>query len=143
MTRPVPIESLCRSAGIALVEKRLDWPRGHLAAYVDEDSDCPTLVVNAGMPLERRRFAAAHALEHYWRRHSPRQCDPKRAYRLSNTDLAERQANRGALIALLPKGRIDALIRDEGVTNVKEIAKRMQVSEAAVHCRLFELGWLG
>ena len=95
----------------------------------------------------RQRFTIAHELGHYLLGHlsgeeSKQFRDVTRNFTSATYNPKEVAANRMAAQILMPADKLDFLIYKKGVTSIKELAKIMRVSEAAMLYRLKNLGWI-
>lgn len=140
-TAPVDVEGLTKALGLNLRYAYLD---SNIAGMIEKSDDSYTITVNASDAETRQRFTIAHELGHYVH-HRDRIGDgieDNRMYRntgaFHNTKigaLQETQANQFAANLLMPSELIHKL-RNSGVTNEREMARRLGVSLHAMCIRL-------
>tara|TARA_Y100000782_G_C10169204_1_gene259016 strand:+ start:330 stop:839 length:510 start_codon:yes stop_codon:yes gene_type:complete len=102
---------------------------------------------NSTESLNRQRFTLAHELGHHALGHvepgkKMQRVDMPTAFNSNTDDWEERQANNFAAQILMPLDAIKTMLFAKGVSNIKELAKIFQVSEAAMYYRLKNLGYL-
>ena len=68
--------------------------------------------------------------------------DYAKNFKTTTYDPKEVAANKLAAQLLMPRDKLEFLIYKKNITSVKELAKIMRVSEAAMVYRLKNLGWL-
>lgn len=135
---PVQMIALADDLGID-VYRAPGWP-SDLSGMIKKVADTRSgfaIYVNAAHPRTRRRFTIAHECAHAIL-HPDLIGDgitEDALYRSGLSNRVEAQANRLAADILMPRDRLDALIR-EGLTNVRELANRFDVSEQAMAIRL-------
>ena len=118
-----------------------------LCGFIEKDEDEKTTIYyNPNHHENRIRFTIAHELAHYLLGHLN---DTQKEYRdftdsFKNTNYnpKEIEANKLAAKILMPEDKLDFLIYKKGITSIKELAKIMRVSEAAMMYRLKNLGWI-
>lgn len=103
--------------------------------------DGPTIRFNSREPKVRQRFTIAHELGHYALAHGDAFRDTSGEFSASNFDLREVSANQFAAALLIPKAAVDEVI-SQGTTQLAELARIFEVSEAAMRYRLKDLGWV-
>ena len=96
--------------------------------------------------IERQRFTIAHELGHYTSGHLVGNTtmfrDGTKSYSRDNYDIQEYEANKYAAELLMPKYKVDFLIEQEGITDIREMAQIFKVSPTAMMIRLKNLGWI-
>ena len=133
--------------------QKIDWLENNkfipddLCGYIEKDEGGNiTIYYNPNHHENRQRFTIAHELAHLLLGHLN---DNQRLYRdftdnFKNTTYnpKEVEANQMAAKILMPEDKLDFLIYKKGITSIKELAKIMRVSEAAMLYRLKNLGWI-
>ena len=146
---PVNIEAIVRDIGLRL-DKRAkldDEISGQLERLNGNEFK---ISVNRDHHYFRQRFTIAHELAHFLLHRDliGAGVDDNKAYRsttdgnFNNTEIGPReeaQANRFAARLLIPKSKLGELVRADD--HVSEIAKKFQVSPAAMNIRLESLGY--
>ncbi len=93
----------------------------------------------------RQRFTVAHELGHHMLGHATndRQFrDGAKEFNIHTHDPFEVQANKFAAELLMPKEMVDFLIEKKEITDLKQLAKKFDVSTMAMKFRLGNLGWI-
>lgn len=91
----------------------------------------------------RQRFTIAHELAHHVLGHTKdgeQHRDNAKSYYSGVLDICERQANQFAAALLMPEKAILHYVTREGVDSTFDLARIFNVSEAAMHWRLKEIG---
>lgn len=109
------------------------------ATLVDQEN--PVIWFNDRQARIRQRFAIAHGLGHLLLHHGISGGedlfrDPPEHFLLNHPDLYERHANDFATKLLMPAEVIHWLIRELGITDIQELARKLEVSKAAMKYRL-------
>lgn len=127
-----PFDGILRPGDSGMIEKRDD---GNVIIYYD-GTDHPN----------RQRFTIAHEIGHYALGHldgnTKKFRDTSKNYSLSNYDIQEADANSYAAKLLMPKAKIDFLIKEEEIYSISELARLFKVSKVAMTYRLKNLGWV-
>ena len=117
-----------------------------LCGYIENKDGKVNIYYNPNHHENRQRFTIAHELAHFLLGHLN---DNKKEYRdfsdnfkSSNYNPKEIEANKLAAKILMPEDKLNFLIYKKGITSIKELAKIMKVSEAAMEYRLKNLGWI-
>ena len=117
-----------------------------LYGYITVEKDKkPTIFYNNNLSEKRRRFVIAHELAHYFLGHlKTSSCiiDTKENFLNTVSDSKEKEANKIATEILIPEDKLNFLIYKKGITSIKNLAKIMKISEAAMLYRLKNLGWI-
>ncbi len=118
-----------------------------LCGYIEKDnSGKTTIYYNPNHHENRQRFTIAHELAHFLLGHlnenQKEYRDFTNSFQTPNSDQKEIEANKLAAKILMPEDKLYFLIYKKGITSVKELAKIMRVSEAAMEYRLKNLGWI-
>jgi Zn-dependent peptidase ImmA (M78 family) len=148
LVAPVDVKAIIGDIGLTYVER--DMPEGE-SGYIEYDGWHCTIAVNINEGPQRKRFTAAHELGHFMmhrdllkkHRHLDRLFD-EAANRNTARPLDhhhEVQANQFASSLLMPKVTIERLL-NEGVTTIRDLASRFDVSRLAMEYRLKTLGLL-
>jgi IrrE N-terminal-like domain len=138
---PVDVHRIARALGLAVhpalelgdgISGKLarDAKRGGASGYA--------IFVNASEPLVRQRFTVAHEIAHFVL-HRDRVGDElvdDAFYRSRLSGRLEAEANRMAADILMPFPLIKELMRSEGLRDIPGLARRLQVSQAALKIRL-------
>ena len=135
---PVDIVGLSRALGVEVRQGNLgdnsgmifrDLARGGFSGY--------SILVNSTDSRVRKRFTLAHELSHFLRHRNRiiNRLVDDRMYRSSLGDTREAEANQLAADLLMPR-RLIGQFRQSGLTNVKELASRFEVSVEAMEIRL-------
>ena len=118
-----------------------------LCGFIEKDEDEKTTIYyNPNHHENRIRFTIAHELAHYLLGHLNKNHKQYRdftdSFKNTNYNPKEIEANKLAAKILMPEDKLDFLIYKKGITSIKELAKIMRVSEAAMMYRLKNLGWI-
>jgi Zn-dependent peptidase ImmA (M78 family) len=146
---PVNVEQIARDLGLELVAKA-NLPE-QIAGLIEKTKNSYRIKVNAADHYYRRRFTIAHEIAHFLlHRHLLGDgVDDNRAYRATDTgqyrhsEIAashEAEANRLAAHILMPPNLVKREY-SEANRDVDTLAKRLQVSPAAMKYRLKALGY--
>lgn len=97
-----------------------------------------SIIVNGSEPTTRKRFTVAHEIAHFLLHRGTfgSAVEDDVYYRSRLSDAMETEANRLAADILMPKDLIANLAQSEGITDLTELAKRLQVSEIALKIRV-------
>lgn len=99
------------------------------------------VAINRGEPLVRQRYTLAHELKHVLDAPFGELLYPE--WRgMSEHDRAEHVANHFAACLLMPKAWVTRHYFDKGVTDLRRLAYRFEVSQTAMRIRLESLGVL-
>jgi Zn-dependent peptidase ImmA (M78 family) len=140
---PVPVFQILADLGLGPQWDLLD---GNISGWIERrDDGSYGVTINVAHPSVRQRFTAAHELGHYiyHRDLLGAGTGDTRAYRADQTPfpnaairpLHERQANSFAANLLMPYRSI-ALLRNQGITEVADLARALEVSKDAMRIRL-------
>jgi Zn-dependent peptidase ImmA (M78 family) len=118
-----------------------------LCGYIEKDDNGKvTIYYNPNHHENRIRFTIAHELAHFLLGHLKENQTHYRDFtdnfKSSTYNPKEIEANKFAAKLLMPEDKLNFLIYKKGITSIKELAKIMKVSEAAMVYRLKNLGWL-
>ncbi len=143
-TPPVDVEGLAEALG---VDVHYAWLDDRISGMLERRPNGKYVIsVHAPDPPTRQRFTIAHELGHYIL-HRERVGDgvgDDRAYRSTNVGRyhntligprEETEANRFAASVLIPKGPT-ARLQAQGITDPKELAAKLGVSEQAMRIKL-------
>lgn len=140
---PVDVYAMARKFGIA-VWKSSEFP-AEVSGKIFPDGAHGgqsgfSIVVNAKDGFYRQRFTVAHELAHFIYHHAMigDGLADDTFYRSGLPTALEVEANRFAADIIMPERGIRYLLAS-GVRSVEELAKRMQVSQAAMRVRLSQL----
>lgn len=138
---PVDVTGLIPKLGLVYSEDSLN---DNISGMIEKKGDTYKITVNAGHPLTRKRFTAAHELGHYFL-HLDKLGDSivdNIAYRATeqyqNIRIGQReetQANQFAANLLMPQALIETLQKQNG-TEPEKLAERLGVSVQAMKIRL-------
>lgn len=140
---PVDVEGLALALGLRV--DRVPLPED-ISGMIEPYRDGYRIVVNSDHADTRQRFTLAHELGHFMlHRHLIKSgLGDDRAYRSADTGQyrntlvgrpQETEANRFAAALLMPTEQIER-IKAEGVNDPSVLARRLGVSEHAMHIRL-------
>jgi len=118
-----------------------------LCGYIEKDENGKvTIYYNPNHHENRQRFTIAHELAHFLLGHlnedQKQYRDFSYSFKNTNYNPKEVEANKMAAKILMPEDKLNFLIYKKGITSIKELAKIMRVSEAAMLYRLKNLGWI-
>lgn len=142
---PVDVESLVKQQGVQIV---YEAGSEALSGMLIVDGDGAFVVVNSNDVDKRQRFTLAHELAHFVLHRPEGMAVFHRDEKTSQgTDRVEMDANAFAAELLMPEVAVKAeaskrtldLVTDEGLRNIKAMAKRFGVSEQAMSFRLQNL----
>lgn len=141
--RQIPVDpaQIAQAAG-AKVYADQDMLFQDLSGCFDIENGTPTIRFNPGDAPVRQRFTIAHELGHMFLQHGHSFRDNANNYNSGTALLRERDANSFAAELLMPKEVLDWLLFKENITDVQELARLLNVSGAAMHYRLKNLGFL-
>ncbi|SFD85159.1 protein of unknown function [Thiohalospira halophila DSM 15071] len=146
-TVPVDVDALAHAAGVR-VKPVQSIPGADSASgcYEVDAGGEGTIRYVLSEPLVRRRFITAHELGHHVLGHASSKetvfRDDPSHFSSHATDPREREANQFAAEVLMPELAIRYFIQEKGITDLAELARKMQVSQVAMKYRLKNLGWL-
>ncbi|EJB8384336.1 TPA: ImmA/IrrE family metallo-endopeptidase [Pseudomonas aeruginosa] len=106
------------------------------------ENDVPTIRFNPDDARVRQRFTVAHEIAHWALQHGPAMRDNARNYSSSTAYYRERDANTFAAELLMPQEVVEWMVYSKNMTDVQEMASLLDVSGAAMHYRLQNLGLL-
>ena len=140
---PVPVFTILEELGLGPDRLLMD---AEVSGWIERRADGSYRVaINRNHADVRQRFTAAHELGHYiyHRDLLGAGTGDTRAYRAENTPfdnrairpMHERQANSFAANLLMPRASI-VMLQNQGVTDVEELAARLEVSKDAMRIRL-------
>lgn len=144
---PVDPSELARLMGVQVEEYAFcsdedESMRSVSGMYLADHEGHPLIRVAADQYPLRQRFTVAHELGHHVMKHGDRMRDTAGAFSSMNFDPVEVSANRFAAELLMPYVAVEYFVKQEGVTDLEELARRFQVSEVAMRYRLKNLGLL-
>jgi Zn-dependent peptidase ImmA (M78 family) len=117
-----------------------------LCGHIEKKDGKLVIYYNPTHHEHRQRFTIAHELAHYLLGHLDNkdrlERDTSKNFTLDNYDPIEAEANKLAAQILMPEDKIKFLIFNKNITDVREIAKLLRVSPAAMSYRLEKLGYL-
>jgi len=140
MYRVDPI-ALAENHGIEVI----GTPFINVDGMIEKKSDDTVVITfdNSVHP-NRQRFTVAHELSHYLLGHldnsNKELRDPRKNFSSENYDLKEVEANRTAAEILMPKETLEHLVYTLGHTDLDDLSSILEVSTAALHYRLKNLG---
>ncbi|MGC5748404.1 ImmA/IrrE family metallo-endopeptidase [Gluconobacter sp. NFX36] len=102
----------------------------------------PKILVSRFEPERRIRFTVAHELGHHFLQHGERPRDSTKEFNIYNFDPIETEANNFAADLLMPAEYVSALIKGLGITSVKTLCEKFDVSGVAMEIRLKKLGYI-
>lgn len=110
--------------------------------YLHRPGTKPLITYNMSEPPVRQRFTIAHEIGHHVNgdRNAPR--DSSAQFSARSHDPKEVAANRFAAALLMPAAMVKHAVYSDGVTDLRELAKKFGVSTAAMEFRLKALGLL-
>lgn len=130
-------------ARVEAIEPSTDHDNANYSGIASIKNGVPRIYYDAKEHINRQRFTIAHELAHHVLGHTKEgefHRDNAKNYNTGTVIPEERQANKFAAALLMPEKAIRLLITCEGVTTTQELAKIFNVSEAAMHWRLKEIG---
>lgn len=145
-TLPVDVEKLVAQQGIEVVREA---GSDSLSGMLIVDDEGAFVVVNSNDVRKRQRFTLAHELAHFVLHRPEGEAVFHRDEKASQgTDRVEMDANAFAAELLMPEEAVRAeastcdldLVTDDGLRNIRAMAKRFGVSEQAMSFRLQNLG---
>jgi Zn-dependent peptidase ImmA (M78 family) len=138
--RKIPVDptAIARSMKATVVA---DDSLGLLSGMYRLEVGGPTIRFNAAEPILRQRFTIAHELGHYVLGHGDEFRDPTRNFNTDQFNPKESAANQFAAHLLMPEEAIASFIEKRGISDLRTLAARFQVSEVAMKIRLKSLGW--
>jgi len=140
----IDLEKICKELGINIhimnidpLEKKHGRQISGALFIADGRKD---IIVNEKDVPERQRFTIAHELGHYFLHHdSNSETDAIISFRGERNNL-EFQADQFAAELLMPPGRLKEEYKKLSVPSISALAKKFNVSNAAMHYRLDTLG---
>lgn len=141
--RKIPVDpaQIAQSAGAKIYPDQ-SMQAEDLSGSFDIEGGTPTIRYNPYDASVRQRFTIAHELGHMLLQHGHSFRDNANNYSSSTALFRERDANSFAAELLMPKEVLDWLVFKENITDVQELARLLNVSGAAMHYRLKNLGLL-
>ena len=116
------------------------------SGMIIKDGDTISIYYSINESIERQRFTIAHELGHYASGHLVGNTtmfrDGTKSYSRDNYDIQEYEANNYAAELLMPKYKVDFIIEQEGISDIREMAQIFKVSPTAMMIRLKNLGWV-
>jgi len=116
------------------------------SGMIIKDGDTISIYYSINESIERQRFTIAHELGHYASGHLVGNTtmfrDSTKSYSRDNYDIQEYEANNYAAELLMPKYKVDFIIEQEGISDIREMAQIFKVSPTAMMIRLKNLGWV-
>jgi len=113
---------------------------GGISGQFALEKDGAVIRFNPHEPPVRQRFTIAHELGHYVLGHGDKFRDPLRNFSTSNYDPNEVAANRFAGAILMPEIAVEYWVISQGITDLRTLAEKFDVSEVAMQYRLKNLG---
>ncbi|KPN73913.1 ImmA/IrrE family metallo-endopeptidase [Neisseria sp. 74A18] len=139
---PVNVEQIARNMGVVVRYARyLGSMEDDISGSFDIINGQPICMVRSTDALVRQRFTLAHELGHFVLNHGKAFRDNAANFNSYTTDYREYEANQFAAELLMPESAIDYFVRQSNFT-VGELAKKFNVSGAAMEFRLNNLGYL-
>jgi Zn-dependent peptidase ImmA (M78 family) len=135
---PVDVVRLARRVGANVIEDMSLESSG----YFSVPDGNPVIRYNANEPHVRQRFTIAHELGHFLLSHGNSFRDGSEQYSSTNYDIKEVQANQFAAEVLMPESAVKFFIMEKGLSNIDDLARSFNVSQAAMMFRLKNLGWI-
>ncbi|MGY2267671.1 ImmA/IrrE family metallo-endopeptidase [Pseudomonas sp. SDO5561_S422] len=136
---PVDPYRIARAAG-ASVEPDYGMSAHDLSGCFDVVNNIPVIRFNPDDANVRQRFTIAHELGHMFLKHGHSFRDNAKNYSSGTHLYRERDANSFAAELLMPKEVVEWLVFKEKKYDVEEMAGILNVSGAAMHYRLMNLG---
>jgi len=140
----VDLEKICKELGINIHIMNLDkLEKKHCrqisgALFISDGKK--NIIVNEKDVPARQRFTIAHELGHYFLHHDKNsEKDAIISFRGERNNL-EFQADGFAAELLMPEGRLREEYKNLSVPSISALAKKFNVSNAAMHYRLDTLG---
>ncbi len=138
---PVDPAQIARACG-AQVLQDYDMVFQGLAGSFEIEGNQPVIRYSASDAPVRQRFTIAHELGHMCLQHGNSFRDTAGNYSSSTNLYKERDANTFAAELLMPREVVEWLIYKERNHDVESMARMLNVSSAAMHYRLTNLGYL-
>lgn len=136
---PVDPVAISKALGAQIIS---DANLGAISGQYQFTEHGPVIRFNPNEPPVRQRFTIAHECGHYVLSHGNEFRDPSKNFSSSNFDLKEVAANRFAAALLMPEEGVRHFIEAEGISDIRALANKFFVSEAAMEYRLKNLGWI-
>jgi Zn-dependent peptidase ImmA (M78 family) len=136
---PLNVDRVAEYLGLEVTEELMD---GDISGYLEFKAGQWVVGLNALHHRNRQRFTLAHELAHFVLHRNERSSfvDQTFARREGAGDPVETQADRFAADLLMPEDQVRALV-SQGVTSLKDLAARFQVSQLAMRYRVKNLGF--
>ena len=145
-TLPVSIENIAMHLGINIPDLPSDLEHKNLSSLAQMKDGKRSISCNKSESLNRQRFALAHALGHhilqYVTINTPKLSDKSTSFSSVNQSEQNTEANNFAIQLLMPSEAIRLMIFRKGITDISILASQFQVSEAAMHLRIKNMGLL-
>jgi Predicted Zn peptidase len=138
--RRVPVDPA--ALAVKMQAKVVGTDLGELSGKFTLTQAGPLIEFNATEPEVRQRFSIAHELGHFVLGHGSAFRDPAKNFSASHFDYNEVDANKFAAELLMPESAVAQFVRDDELYDLRALAKRFHVSEAAMKYRLKNLGWI-
>ncbi|EKM6409791.1 ImmA/IrrE family metallo-endopeptidase [Pseudomonas aeruginosa] len=141
--RSIPVDpfKIAQMAGARVLADH-DMPHQDLSGSFTLEGNVPTIRFNPEDARVRQRFTVAHEIAHWALQHGPAMRDNARNYSSSTAYYRERDANTFAAELLMPQEVVEWMVYSKNMTDVQEMAILLDVSGAAMHYRLQNLGLL-
>lgn len=135
---PVNPAEIARNMDIEVISNPSMGHSGHYRFNYGQ----PVIEYNSTEARVRQRFTIAHELGHHVNGDIDAPRDTAASFSARTWDPAEVEANRFAAALLMPDYVVRALVYDEGITNIEDLAEEFGVSTVAMKYRLENLGIL-
>lgn len=129
---------IAEKAGVRVIECEGYAKAGYVSSYRLLTSQ-PIIHYNPDEPEQRLRFAIAHSLGHWALGHPPEQYERIPNFQYKPILLLEKAANEFAVKLLVHEDVLRWIVK-RGNTDIKEIAKSLNVSSGVVRYRMELLG---
>ena len=137
---PVDIKKLIKKFNINIIEEDMEYG---MSGYIEKRADGWKIGINKYDSLTRQRFTLAHELGHYILHRDKIIGEKHEDYILLRDNEytpMEREANEFAAGLLMPEKQFRKCIQ-EGITKVKDLAEKFNVSVNAIKYRAYKLGY--
>lgn len=141
--RSIPVNpfEIAQSAGAQVYPDHSMTSQGLSGSFMFENN-LPIIRYNPDDAYVRRRFTVAHEIGHWVLNHGPSMRDTAHNYRMDTVYYQERDANSFAAELLMPQQVVEWMVYQNQMTDVRKMADLLEVSGAAMHYRLLNLGLL-
>lgn len=139
---PIDPEIIAREAGIKVADLPFEEVKASGWYRPTADNGKPEIQISRFEPDRRIRFTIAHELGHHFLGHGERPRDSTKEFNIYNFDPIESAANSFAAELLMPADYVSALIKVCGITSIKALCDRFNVSGVAMEIRLKNLGYI-